>query len=394
MNSKFLGGILMIVGTSIGGGMLALPVVNSAVGFWQSSFILLCCWAIMALGAFYILEVSLYLSAGKHMTSMAEATLGSFGLIITWLSYLFLLYTLLSAYIAGGADILHSLLAQIEFRISLWQSSILFTILFGLVTYGGIYAVDLVNRALMLGKLSAYLILVVLIAPQMNIHHFQGGDFHAISPTLMVLITSFGFAIIIPSLRSYFNGNINSLKKVVCIGSIIPLICYWAWDAVILGTLPASGENGLIQLIHHEHTNSLLSLLLSKKINNNFISSLFNFFASVCILTAFLGVSLSLTAFLKDGLKLKDTFPHKLFLSFLTFFPPLLITILYPGLYIRSLNYAGIFCVILLLLLPSVMTLFGRKKFPSTYQVPGGTLLQMLVLIISLGLIAHSLWLI
>ncbi len=37
MHSRFLGGILLIVGTSIGGGMLALPIANAASGFWTSS---------------------------------------------------------------------------------------------------------------------------------------------------------------------------------------------------------------------------------------------------------------------------------------------------------------------------------------------------------------------
>ena len=33
INFKLIGGILIIVGNSIGGGMLALPVSNAAVGF-------------------------------------------------------------------------------------------------------------------------------------------------------------------------------------------------------------------------------------------------------------------------------------------------------------------------------------------------------------------------
>lgn len=37
-NSKFIGGILLIVGTSIGGGMLALPVSTAEVGFTNSVF--------------------------------------------------------------------------------------------------------------------------------------------------------------------------------------------------------------------------------------------------------------------------------------------------------------------------------------------------------------------
>lgn len=89
MKSRFIGGILLIVGTSIGGGMLALPVANAATGFWQSSLFLLICWAAMTLGALFILEANLYLPPGKHMVSMAASTLGGPGLLIAWLSYLF-----------------------------------------------------------------------------------------------------------------------------------------------------------------------------------------------------------------------------------------------------------------------------------------------------------------
>ena len=73
----YIGGILLIVGTSIGGGMLALPVANAATGFWQSSLFLLICWSLMTFGAFFILEANLYLPPGKHMVSMSAATLGT-----------------------------------------------------------------------------------------------------------------------------------------------------------------------------------------------------------------------------------------------------------------------------------------------------------------------------
>ena len=40
--SKFIGGLLLIVGTSIGGGMLALPVSTAEAGFFNSIFLLTC----------------------------------------------------------------------------------------------------------------------------------------------------------------------------------------------------------------------------------------------------------------------------------------------------------------------------------------------------------------
>lgn len=390
MHSRFIGGVLLIVGTSIGGGMLALPVANAGIGFWQSSLFLFLCWALMAFGAFFILEANLYLSRGKHMVSMAATTLGNYGLLTAWISYLFLLYTLLSAYISGGADVLNSLLSKTGCHLNDWQASTLFTLFFGLIVYGGIHYVDYANRALMFGKLAAYLLLILLISPEINLTHFQHGNIQLVGGSIMILITSFGFAIIVPNLRDYFNEDIITLKKVILIGSLIPLFCYLAWDAVILGTIPSEGKLGLERLMQDPHATSTLATLLTNKIQNPLVSALFNFFTSICMLTAFLGVSLCLYSFLADGLKLRTSGNHGIGLFSLTFAPPLLIVIYYPGAYMHALSYAGIFCIILLLLLPALMCYFGRKKFKSVFHVPGGNVSIYIVILASLVLLLHE----
>lgn len=390
MTSRFIGGILLIVGTSIGGGMLALPIANAAVGFWLSSFILFLSWSVMTLGALFILEANLYLPPQTHMVSMAASTLGAPGLITAWLSYLFLLYTLLSAYIAGGADVLGGLINQTGWALSTWQASLLFTLLFGSIVYAGIRQVDWLNRLLMFGKLAVYILLVVFIAPHVQEQYVAGGNMHFSGNTLMILITSFGFAIIVPNLRDYFNDDIVKLRKVILIGSIIPLICYIFWDLVIMGSIPTQEPQGLATLMNKEHPTSALAALLSDVIQNTFITSAFNFFTSICMLTAFLGVSLCLMSFLADGIKITQKGFPGIGLFILTFLPPLILVIYYPGAYIHALQYAGYFCVILLLLLPTLMTVAGRKKFKPLYQVPGGIFSQWFVIIVSLGLLLQA----
>ncbi len=387
MLSRFIGGILLIVGTSIGGGMLALPVANSGTGFLMSTLFLLLCWIVMTLGAFFILEVNLYLPPGKNMVSMAAATLGSPGLLAAWLSYLFLLYTLLSAYISGGADVLGGLLQLVGWHASEWQLTSIFTLIFGLIVYGGIRQVDIFNRFLMFAKLGVYFLLVVLIAPYMKGDYFQGGSTQYVAGSIMILVTSFGFAIIVPNLREYFNDNIRTLKRVIFIGSLIPLLCYIAWDAVIMGSLPAQGDHGLVSLMTDEHTTSSLANMLSDRVNNSMISSSFHFFTSICMLTAFLGVSLCLISFLGDGLNLSQTGKQGLGLFLLTFIPPLVLVIYYPGAYMKALNYAGFFCVILLLLLPALMSLFGRHRYSPGFIVPGGRFSQIFVIVCSFVLL-------
>lgn len=390
MRSRFVGGILLIVGTSIGAGMLALPVANAAAGFWASSFFLLLCWSFMTFGAFFILEVNLYLPRGRHMVSMANATLGIPGLVVTWLSYLCLLYTLLSAYISGGADVLGGLLAHVNIRAPSGLLVIVFTCVFGWVVYQGIRHVDLLNRGLMFAKLAVYGVLVLLISPQINWHYLQEGEAPKIVGSLMLLMTSFGFAIIVPNLREYFDDDIPTLKKVIWMGSLIPLFCYIAWDAVIIGTLPAQGSEGLIALMQSDHTTSRLALILANTLDNQLVSSLFNFFTSVCMLTAFLGVSLCLLSFLGDGLDMVQRGKQGAMLVLLTFLPPLLIVLYYPGVYIHALSYAGFLCVILLLFLPALMSYVGRRHFHAEFIVPGGKIVQMIVMVSAVALMAWT----
>ena len=112
------------------------------------------------------------------------------------------------------------------------------------------------------------------------------------------------------------------------------------------------------------------------------------------MVTAFLGVSLGLFDFLADGLKLKKAGPQGKYTLALTFLPPLIIVLFQPGIYLQALSYAGVCCVVLLLLLPAAMAWRGRKVSvlaPGQGQlVPGGTasLLGISLIAVSLLVIA------
>lgn len=388
VNSKLIGGILLIVGTSVGGGMLALPVATAAAGITNSIMVLICCWLIMTAGALLILEVNLRLPAGSNMVSMAKSTLGVPGQIIAWITYLFLLYTLLAAYISGGSDVFDGLLQKVHIHLPGWLTSMLFTLLFSLIIYGGIRAVDYVNRGLMLGKLGVYVLLVLLISPHIQLHVLQGGSLPAIAGSLMILVTSFGFASIVPSLREYFKEDINTLRKVIIFGSLIPLVCYIVWETVIMGVIQREGPYGLMALMHSNHATSGLTEALSEAIHSQWLTAFFGFFTSICMITAFLGVSLGLFDFLADGLKLKKEGAQGKLTLLLTFMPPLIVVLMKPGIYLQALSYAGICCIILLLLLPTMMAWQGRKTESDTLiLIPGGRISLSVIALIGLFLL-------
>ena len=363
--------------------MLALPVSTAAAGITNSIIFLIFCWLVMTSGALLILEVNLRLPAGSNMVSMAKATLGLPGQIIAWITYLFLLYTLLAAYISGGTDVFSSLLHKAHIDLPNWITSVLFTFLFSLVIYSGIRAVDYLNRGLMFGKLGVYLLLVCIISPYINIPTLGGGSLQAITGSLMILVASFGFASIVPSLREYFEDDIHTLRKVILLGSLIPLICYILWEAVIMGVVQRNGDNGLVALMSSTHATSGLTDALSNAVHNQWITGFFGFFTSICMITAFLD-------FLADGLKLKKAGIQGKCTLALTFVPPLAVVLINPGIYLHAIGYAGICCVVLLLLLPAIMAWRGRKADTdgtTLVMIPGGNVSLSILGVIAMFLL-------
>jgi tyrosine-specific transport protein len=386
VNSKLIGGILLIVGTTIGAGMLALPIATAQLGFWGSSLLLVSCWAVMTICAFLFLEVNLWLPANCNLVSMAGITLGRTGQVIAWVAYLLLLYSILSAYMAGGGDLVHYILATNGIKLKPSVSSVLFTVLFGTVVYFGIKSVDYVNRGLMFGKMGAYLLLVVLTLPFIVPENLASGHFKYItSPSsVSVTIVAFTCLMIIPSLRSYFGEDVKSLKKAIFIGTLIPLVCYIAWDMVIMGIIPLNGSPGLKELTDSSRSNSGLIAALSSILQKENVTMLAKFFTSICMATSFLSVSLSLSDFLSDGLNIVKEGVGNALIYGATFLPPLFVVLYYPDAFLRGIQYAGLCCFVLMILFPPLMVWRGRyhhELAQEGFRVKGGKVLLAALLL-------------
>jgi tyrosine-specific transport protein len=395
MDFKLIGSILLIVGTSIGAGMLALPIATAELGFVGSLILLVLCWMIMTAGAFLILEVNLWMPLNSNIITMARQTTGKVGQVIAWIVYLLLLYSLLCAYIAGGADLLHNLVAKMGHSLPAFVAGILFTLIFGTVVFFGMRSVDYVNRVLMFIKLGAYILLILLLTPFISVDKLLDGDLAKLTSmtAITVTFTSFGYATIVPSLRVYFGGDVKKLKLAILIGGLIPLVCYMLWDAAIMGVIPLPGAQGLIAILQSKTSTSDLVNTLNQIAGNVWITLFVKLFTSICVVTSFLGVSVCMTDFLADGFNLPNEGYSKAFIYALTFVPPLLIAIFFPNAFIKALEYAGIYCVILLVLLPAWMAWNGRyrQKIAHGYQFAGGKWPLIVLALFSLAVIIGSL---
>lgn len=387
MNSRTIGGILLVSGTTIGAGMLALPVLTGNAGFLWSSALFVVYWLISVFTALLMLEVNLWFPGEVNLISMARRTLGMWGEVTAWVVYLLLLYSLTAAYLAGSGPLLEDALKSIfNYSMPGWMEPLPVLIIFGSFVYHGTRCVDYLNRFLILGVVFAYIGLLAIASPHINMEllsHRQPGLLWIAIP---VIVTSFGFHIIIPSLKTYLKDDVRSLKKVILVGSAIPLIVYISWEVVILGIVPVGGSTGLEQaLVNGDNATRPLTALLE----NPYISVFARLFAFFAIITSFLGVSLSLSDFLADGLKIKKTQMGRILVICLTFIPPLLFVWVYPRGFIMALQYAGAFVAILLGILPILMAWRGRRDYSkdAVYQAIGGPVLFSAVIVFFVGVI-------
>ena len=379
MNRELIIGILLVAGTCIGGGMLALPVLTSLGGFIPSMVIFFLCWLFMAGTGLLFLEVCHWMDGDTNIVSMAGKTLGRKGKVFAWLLYLFMFYCLTLAYIVGCGNLVTQILP-----IPIWAGSLVFVGLFAPVVFLGARIVGRVNGLLMAGLLISYLAFVVIGIPYIDFENLKHIDWSASLLALPVAFTSFGYQGIIPTLSRYLDFDIKKTRMAILLGSFFPLLAYIIWQWLILGIVPAFSENGLADTLAAGQ-NAVYPL--KHFLNHSSVYIVGQFFAFFALTTSFFGVTLGLLDFLADGLRVRKDYRGKSFLSLLVFVPPLILAVTYPDVFLLALGYAGGYGSALLLgFLPILMVWSGRyyKKLPSEYSLFGGrvTLLLMLLFVI------------
>lgn len=387
-NSRFIGSILILIGTAIGAGMLALPLVSAAAGFAWASFLMVVIWALMTITGLLVLEVNLALDIfACTFSSMAEQTLGKSGKIITWVAYLLLLYSLTAAYMSGAASLLTNLCDTFfQVKIPSFVNALLFTLVFGGMVFWSTRATDYTNRSFLSCKGILLFITLAFLFPHIDVSEILRSQqisgskyFISMSP---IFLCAFGYHNVIPSLRMYLGDKPKELKQIIIWGTIAALIIYILWLAATLGIVPLSGKSSF-NTINGSVGEFIKTITMH--LNHRWLSIGINGFSNIAMITSFLGVTLSLFDFLADGFKRPNSRFGRTQTAMLTFIPPLIFAFYFPQGFVLALEYAAIFVAIVTVILPALMAYKLRKnaKLKSPYKVCGGN--ALLFLIIGIG---------
>lgn len=377
-----VGGSLLVAGTSIGVGMLALPIATSRGGFIPSIFVYLICWMFMLFTGLLILEACIWMPKNANLITLSSRLLGKGGKAACWILYLFLFSCLMVAHVAGGGSVVSDLTGG---TIPNWLGTILYVLIFSPIVYFGARWVDRLNLILMVGIVMAYLYFVSssisYVSPSLLTRMHWGEIWLA----LPVIFTAFGYQSLIPTLFNYMNRSVSKVRLALIVGTTIPLLIYIIWELLILGIIPLEGDGGLLQAL--KKGESAVNPL-GHYIHNPTLLTTGRAFAFFAMTTSYLGISLAFVDFLLDGIKLSKKRMHRILVCGAIFLIPLLITLINPHLFISALSVAGGVGVALLLgAMPILMVWAGRYYEGHSLmhqQLPGGkiTLSLMMVFIV------------
>ena len=310
---------------------------------------------------------------------MAEELLGPLGKWVTLFLYLFICYVSLVAYVSVGSELLLGVTQGSSLMLNKTGACVLFGVFFGLFIYLGTNTVGRINALLMTGMIVSYFALTTLGAKEVHMINLKYVNWKSSVLAIPILLTSFSFQTMMPSLTPYLKGNAKSLRWAIILGTALPLLAYLVWDWLILGAVPLEGAGGLREAMQKALP---ITEPLKKVVKNNWVYGFAGFFAFFALVTSFLGISLGLYDFLADWFKVKKQGLNKLWLTFIVFVPTIVFAILYPGIFLVALDSTGGYGdAILNGIIPVLMVWRGRYFFKKQgdQKFPGGRITLSLI---------------
>jgi tyrosine-specific transport protein len=389
-----IGGMLLVSGSCIGAGMLALPILSGIVGYFPALILFLITYVFMTYTGLLLIEVNGWFYGQVNIISMAEKSFGKFGKISSWFLYLILFYSLIVAYLSGSGQIIHHFILKVaNLDVAPNIISVFLAIVLGVFIYFGTKPVDFFNRILMFGLIVAYIAMISLGLSKINLSYLTHTNYKYLMIPLSVLITSFGFHNMIPSLTAYMRGDLKRMKITIIGGSTIALVVYLLWETFVLGVVPYGGDYGLLNSYFKD---TEAAMAVSRFVKSPLIITFSQSFAFFAIITSLLAQSLSVMHFIADGIKKIPDKKNSWYLALLALAPPVVFAYIYPQIFFAALSFAGGFCAVILFgVFPALMTWIGRyhKKYTSSYHVSGGKFALVLVIAYSLLILFREIFL-
>lgn len=372
------GGTMIIAGTSIGAGMLALPTISAGMWFGWSLAVMLLAWLVMLLSSQALLEVNLHFEPGASFHTLVRETLGPGWSVINGAAVAFVLYILVYAYVSGGGSIMrHTLLAVLGYEPSKLASGLSFALLLAACVWWSTWIVDRLSVIMMGGMVVSFILSMSGMLSDIRADVLfdaggEGGSALFVWGALSTYLTSFCFHASVPSLVKYFGRRPADINRCLMGGTGIALVCYLLWIVACDGTIPRAEFRDVIAAGGNVGD---LVRAAGSNLNSGFILRMLEAFSALAVATSFLGAGLGLFDYIADLCRFDDTRAGRTKTTLVTFGPPTVGGLLWPDGFLLAIGWAGLAATVWSVVVPALMLRASRATRPAPgYRVGGGSL--------------------
>lgn len=375
MKNKVLGSTLIIAGTAVGAGMLAMPLTSAQMGFGLTFVLLFLLWILLTYTALLYAEVHQHDKNDAGIASLTEKYFGKNGRLFVNFILLFFMYAVLTAYVTGSGDLLFGLLPESMMGngdLARKISSLMFSIGFGLIVTLGISVADVTNRISFSFKVLVFIAILFLLFNKVSLPNLQASPTNNLLffSAMPVFFMTFGFHICTPTINEYLEGDNKKVKLACFLGSTGIFIIYIVWQFATHGVLE---QSTLIEILNKDP--SLNGLIEAFKVTtgSNHLGEIIRIFSILALITSYIGVALGLSSAVKDLLMHFNLRHDRITIGLITFLPPIIVGFTYPKIFLSAFAFAGIIFAFIGVILPVLLTYKARIAHPEGTQTRGGT---------------------
>lgn len=353
--NKLVGGVMMVAGTSIGAGMLAMPITAAKIGFNMSIIFLLIIGIVMGISAYLMSKIYEATNSDHTISKLAGDILGKTWQLLAGGAILMLLYSLMVAYLSGLSGTFSNLSGLSYTSVVTVLGSLL---LVSLAISDKLF--DLYNRVALLIKGFFLILIIWVLSPHISYENLlSSNEFSSGYNTFMVLpvfVTAFGFHGGIPFIFKFFERDKLAYNKAVFLGVLTTLTIYIVWLVFSFGVLQqqkilSSDLSGFIES-------------LNASVQSDSFSNSVSVFTILAILTSLFGVSAGLFDFIHEILNDRFGISNRLLIAILVFLIPMVVSVAGRELFIKALGFAGVALTIIAIFIPCMICLKKKLSHP------------------------------
>ena len=270
--SKILSSALLIAGITVGGGFLALPTVVAPTGFLPSLTALMGVWAFLGAQAWVVVEAICRVAdsnsnnhSNNHntnnhnnngsmngnnefpgMPAVAKAAFGTLGeRVVTVLLVLVVEATLVSQISRAGAMVSSSSAAGYRIGCAIASLSVAGIVFGPSLASRREQVTTSLNSVLTVVFCAMAVLLFVMGVPAANWSQLvQPQDWKALPQNIPTFLQLLVYGEILPTICNYLNYQLRPIGWAIGIGSMLPLVLEVGWAALGMGLRPATAMSG------------------------------------------------------------------------------------------------------------------------------------------------------